>query len=146
MRKLFLFGLLISVSVIIFSSCEPTTPEPPVQQNIVYSDSSLITGQLTADVVYYDEYVANFIPAPSGTVVYLYATYEDLLNNLPLYSLQTAIGNSVYFGYLNYGNYYILATTPLDSVYYEGLSAVQVRPNREELLHIIMFNTDLNNQ
>ncbi len=145
MRKAVFFLVSIIVSVIIFSSCEPTTPEPPVQQNIVYNDSSLITGQLTADIVYYDEAGENFIPAPSGTVVYLFATYEDLLNNLPLYSLQTAINNTVYFGYLNYGNYYVLASDTIDSFYYEGISAVQIRPNREELLHIIMFKTDLNN-
>jgi hypothetical protein len=124
-----------------FANCENTGDNSPPTQEIVYSDTSLITGELTVEMLYYDESDFDFKPAPSGTGVFLYATFEDLQNNLPIYALETTSNNSVYFGFINYGNYYVLGFRDINFDYYEGVSVVQVRPRRHELLTLTMYKT-----
>ncbi|MEA3446763.1 MAG: hypothetical protein U9R19_18765 [Bacteroidota bacterium] len=130
------FGLL-------FTSCNKSNTNSPIPQEIVYSDTSLITGELAVEALYFDPVTQNYKPAPSGTGVFLFATFEDLQNNLPIYALETTSSNSVYFGFINYGNYYVLAFKDINYDYYEGISVVQVRPRREEWLTITMYETTI---
>lgn len=141
MRNLLIYGIVIILGIFLVS-CETDNTNTPVTQEIVYSDTSLITGELSVEVLYFDPIDLEFKPAPSGTEVHLYASYDDINNNLPLYSLQTTTSNSVYFGFINYGNYYVLGLyEPNPNIYYEGISVVQVRPRRQEWLTLTMYNT-----
>jgi hypothetical protein len=116
---------------------------PP--QEIVTYDTSGITGQLTVKTFYLDNN-NNQVPAYS-TVVCLYANYDDIqvdktnsTNDLAIYRLITESNdNEAYFGYINYGNYYVWASATINGVYYERISIVQVRPNREEVLNLTML-------
>jgi hypothetical protein len=132
-------GVLLLASF--FASCLNTDTNSPNTQEIVYSNTSLITGELSVEMLYFDPYSQNYKPAPSGTSVWLFATFEDLQNNLPIYALQTSSNNSVYFGFINYGNYYVLGFREINQKYYEGISVVQVRPRRHELLTLSMYET-----
>lgn len=124
-----------------FASCENTGDNSPPTQEIVYSDTSLITGELSVEVLYFDQPNNTLKPAPSGTGVFLYATFEDIENNLPIYTLATTSNHPVYFGFINYGNYYVLGFRDINGVYYEGVSVVQVRPRRHERLTLTMYKT-----
>ena len=143
MRKylLYLFGI---IGLFWFTACDTDDPASPATQEIVYSDTSLLTGELSVEVLYFRDNTNSFNPAPSGTQIFLYATYEDLINHLPIYALETHNDNSVYFGYINYGNYYVLGTTYIGADYYEGVSVVQVRPRRQEWLTLTLYEIGTN--
>ncbi|MCF8370816.1 MAG: hypothetical protein K9H64_04285 [Bacteroidales bacterium] len=134
-----LIGVLAVASF--FASCNLDNTASPSTQDIVYSDTSLITGELSVEVLYFDQAGQNYKPAPSGTGVFLFATFEDLQNNMPIYALQTTNSNSVYFGFINYGNYYVLGFNNTSLNNYEGVSVVQVRPRRHEVLTLSMYKT-----
>lgn len=121
------------------SSTEPEpTPDPiPEEQEIVYLDTSGLTGKLTVTAKYYD--INNQINnAPEGTSVSLYASYDDMQNGLSLYNVFTT-ADTAYFGFINYGNYYVTSNTSIDTLFYYGEAAVQVRPDRKEDLTITMY-------
>ena len=141
--RTYVFLLSLMVTALFFVSCETGDTNSPATQEIVYSDTSSLTGELSVEVLYYDDFSHDFKPAPSGTDVYLFATFEDLQNNLPIYYLQTSGNNSLYFGFINYGNYYVLAMNGSGFDYYEGVSVVQVRPRRQEWLTLTMYETQL---
>ena len=134
------------IAVTILFSCNTTTPpedvEPtpdsiPEEQDIVYVDTSGLTGKLTVYSKYYDS--ANQINnAPDGTSISLYATYEDLQNGLSLYNVFTT-SDSAYFGFINYGNYYVSSNASVDTNFYYGDAAIQIRPDRTEKLTITMY-------
>ena len=138
----------ISVFMIMVSSCkkeEDNDNTPPQPQEIVTNDTSSITGQLTVKTFYMDNN-NNTVPAYS-TVVCLYADYDDIqidrtnsTNDLAIYRLITATNdNTAFFGYINYGNYYVWAKATINGTQYERISIVQVRPRREEVLNITML-------
>ena len=108
----------------------------PQQQVVVTNDSTGLTGELTVKVRYLEN--NTLFNATSGTIVQLFNTYEDLVNNLPIYDLGTA-ADSAYFGFINYGNYYVRAENTYGGVLYIGDAAVQVRPSRYEILTLTMF-------
>ncbi|NOZ45819.1 MAG: hypothetical protein GXO79_03460 [Chlorobi bacterium] len=134
--------ILIVVTASIFS-CTKSNNYDPVPQEILYSDTSGVTGQLTVYVRYRDEF--GSYPA-NGSGVFLYAAYDDILidlensaEDLAIYRLITADNNnSAYFGFINYGNYYILAFNTINGIYYEKISIVQVRPTQHEELSITL--------
>lgn len=134
--------LYITLSIAILASCngKETEPDPdpiPDEQEIVYVDTSGLTGELTVTAKYYD--ASNQINnAPEGTSVSLYASYEDMENGLSLYNVFTT-NETAYFGYINYGNYYVVSNTSIDTSFYYGQAAVQIRPDREETLTITMY-------
>jgi hypothetical protein len=128
------------------TSCKKDNDEgqlPP--QEVVTEDTSGLTGELTVYTYYLDDN-NHQVPAYS-TIVYLYASYDDILidrnnstNDLAIYRLSTATDNNVaYFGYINYGNYYVWANATINNKYYERISIVQVRPGRQETLNVTML-------
>ncbi len=130
--------IVISIAAI-FSSCTIKDDNSPPTQEIVYNDTSLLTGELSVEVLYFDMLSQTYRPAPSGTNIFLFATFDDLENNLPIYAIETTGSNTAYFGFINYGNYYVLAFNNIQYNYFEGVSVVQVRPRRQELLTITMY-------
>ena len=141
-------GFALPLFLIFFwgTSCKKDNDEsqlPP--QEVVTEDTSGLTGELTVYTYYLDDY-NHQVPAYS-TIVYLYASYDDILidrnnstNDLAIYRLSTATDNNVaYFGYINYGNYYVWANATINNKYYERISIVQVRPGRQETLNVTML-------
>lgn len=119
------------------SESEPDPDPIPEEQEIVYVDTSGLTGKLTVFANYYD--INNQINnAPQGTSISLFASYDDMQNGLSLYNVFTT-ADSAYFGYINYGNYYVTSNTTIDTTFYYGQAAVQIRPERKEELNITMY-------
>ncbi|MCC7532361.1 MAG: hypothetical protein IT246_00315 [Bacteroidia bacterium] len=79
---------------------------PP--QSIVTTDSSEYNGTLKVEV-----YTASGAK-DNNAIVYLFANYEDLKNNLALNSIPTNASGVSNFGYLLQGNYYLLAYNKSD--------------------------------
>lgn len=138
--------LLLIIAFTSFSivSCKKTKDEVPAQQQIVTYDTSGFTGRLTVYTKYIDAY--NNVQNATHTNAYLYASREDITTDLlgttydlAIYRLNTGTGNSAYFGYINYGNYYVLAfNNNINGIGYTKTSIVQVRPQQNESLTITM--------
>jgi hypothetical protein len=142
-RSCLLILLPFFILMVIMGGCKVDNTTPPINQEVVLYDTSAITGQLWTDVFYYNETNGTFLSAPQGTMLSLFASYDDIDRWLPLYSLQTTTSYRVYFGYLIYGNYYVVALSTISGKNYEGIGIVQVRPGREELLSLTMYHTQL---
>lgn len=129
-KKGLLFFLFI-ISVMFFACKKDKDNNPPAPQDIVTYDTSAYTGKLTVRV--YNE--GNTVPENFN--VFLFASRQDLTDNIYLYHVPTnSIGIS-YFGYINYGNYYVKASGVMNSTSYESDTyVVQVRPRRDEWLNI----------
>jgi len=141
MKKcIYLSIILLSFSCRNKSTTEEVTPAPdpiPEEQEIVYQDTSGLTGELTVLAKYYD--ANNQIhDAPEGTHISLFASTDDLINDLSLYDVWTT-GDSAYFGFINYGNYYIKSDLYIDTLYYYNEAALQIRPDRKEKLIVTMY-------
>mgnify|MGYP006293016247 CR=1 FL=1 len=136
-----LIAILFSAAIL-FSNC--SKDDEPDGQNILYQDTSAYTGELTV-YTYYDNGSGHF-PEAEGTNVFLYTDYDDIItdlqnsnNNMALFYMNTGNDNQAYFGFINMGNYYVLATHYINDVYYEKISIVQVRPRQYENLNITMI-------
>ncbi|MFN3444202.1 MAG: hypothetical protein ACK44D_00555 [Bacteroidia bacterium] len=117
-----LFGLIL---MIVGTACsksdrDDTTP----QQQIVTVDSSEFNGRLKAEV----RDVSNNIE--NNAIVYLYANYSDLVNNLSLNYIYTNNAGVADFGYLLQGNYYLMARN-LSGTVARDTAVVQVTSRRE---------------
>ncbi len=138
---------LIFVLFLSVISCSKKDDEPEMPpQTIVTSDTSEVTGELTVHTYFYDGQASNPM---SNVNVFLYAEYNDAItdmnggaNDLAIYRLNTGEENKAYFGFINYGNYYVLALKDDVSGHYEKLSIVQVRPRRDEHLNIYLDKTN----
>ena len=113
------------VFVVVATSCtqsenDNTTP----QQQIVNTDSSEYNGRLKAEV----RNVNNNLE--DNAIVYLYANYNDLVNNLSLNFVYTNNSGIADFGYLLQGNYYLLARNMSGAVA-RDTAVVQVNSRRE---------------
>lgn len=120
---LVLLGLMIAA--VVSTSCsksesDNTTP----QQQIVTTDSSEFNGRLKAEVRNVNNNLEN------NAVVYLYANYSDLVNNLSLNFVYTNNSGIADFGYLLQGNYYLLARN-LSGAAARDTAVVQVNSRRE---------------
>jgi hypothetical protein len=143
MRSLII--ILLAVAIVSVSCRKSNDDNVPPQQQIVTWDTSGMTGKLTVYVKYMDQF-GNLNNA-NGSNVYLYASRDDITTDLSssnydlaIYRLNTGSSHSAYFGYINYGNYYILAFNTISSVYYEKISIVQVRPQQNEELTITLVH------
>lgn len=120
---LVLLGLMIAA--VVSTSCsksdnDNTTP----QQQIVTTDSSEFNGRLKAEVRNVNNNLEN------NAIVYLYANYSDLVNNLSLNFVYTNNSGIADFGYLLQGNYYLLARN-LSGAVARDTAVVQVNSRRE---------------
>ncbi len=70
--------------------------------------------------------------------VYLYANYTDYQNNIDLFFLRSDRNGKVDFGYVNIGNYYVLADATIAGTLKRGLIAMQVRSQRVEEKQIVL--------
>lgn len=141
--------LVISITILFFfASCkkdENIEPAPP--QEIVTSDTSGLTGELTVET-FYIQHGSSVITPLRFSNVFLYTNYDDImtdLNNntedLAIYRLTTAPDNNIaYFGFINYGDYYVLGFKNEAGYYYEKVSIVQVRPGRQEHLNLYLVD------
>ena len=134
--------LLILIIAIGLVNCSETEPIEPVPQEILFSDTSGYTGELTVFVYYNNGF--EVYPAVSSNV-FLYGTYEDIIRDLENYSedlaiyrLTTESNNTAYFGFINHANYYVLAYNTILGKYYEKISIVQVRAQQHEELNITL--------
>ena len=142
---LYLFGILLFTTVV-NSSCKKTKDTIPDQQQILTSDTSGMTGKLTVYVKYLNQ--SGQVVNANNTDVFLYASREDITadlagtnNDLAIYRIYTGSGNTAYFGYINYGNYYVLAfNNNISGLSYSKTSIVQVRPQQNETLTITMIH------
>ena len=143
MKKYF---IIIIASIFLFGSCKKNDDDvAPPPQEIVTSDTSGLTGELSVNTYYVLHGTSNITPL-NYTNVFLYTNYDDImtdLNNntesLAIYRLTTASNNNVaYFGFINYGDYYVLGFKNEAGYYYEKVSIVQVRPGRKEYLNLYL--------
>lgn len=112
--------------VFVVSSCSKSELDTQPQQPVVTIDSSEYNGRLKVEV----RNVNNGIEP--NAIVYLYPSYEDLLNNLSLNYIYTNNNGLVDFGYLLQGNYYLLARN-LSGTIARDTAVVQVNSHRETL-------------
>ncbi|PIP53990.1 MAG: hypothetical protein COX07_07820 [Bacteroidetes bacterium CG23_combo_of_CG06-09_8_20_14_all_32_9] len=144
MKKLIYNLGFLTVAFLLITSCKKSKDPVPIQQQILAYDTSGMTGRLTVYVKYLD--TLNHIQNATNTNVYLYASRDDITldlsgttYDLAIYRLNTGNGNSAYFGYINYGNYYVLAfNNNINGLSYSKTSIVQVRPQQSEELTITM--------
>ncbi|MBI5538817.1 MAG: hypothetical protein HY951_02065 [Bacteroidia bacterium] len=142
---IYFIGILLFVYSI-SSGCKKTKDTIPDQQQILTYDTSGMTGKLTVYVKYLNP--SNQVVNASNTDVFLYASRDDITadlaasnNDLAIYRLYTGTGNTAYFGYINYGNYYVLAfNNNIGGLSYSKTSIVQVRPQQNEVLTITMIH------
>ncbi|MFN7312328.1 MAG: hypothetical protein ACK5UI_02495 [Bacteroidota bacterium] len=108
------------------SSCTATETKSndPQPQQIISTDSSEFNGRLKADVR-----TSNNNP-DNNAVVYLYASYEDMLRGLPLNFITTNSEGIADFGFLLQGNYYLFARN-FNNSFLRDTAAVQVMSRRE---------------
>lgn len=141
----YFIGILLLVYTI-SSGCKKTKDTIPDQQQILTYDTSGMTGKLTVYVKYLNP--SNQVLNATNTDVFLYASRDDITadlaasnNDLAIYRLYTGTGNTAYFGYINYGNYYVLAfNNNIGGLSYSKTSIVQVRPQQNEVLTITMVH------
>lgn len=120
---LVLLGLMIA-SVVSTSCSKSESDNTTPQQQIVTTDSSEFNGRLKAEVRNVNNNLEN------NAVVYLYANYSDLVNNLSLNFVYTNNSGIADFGYLLQGNYYLLARN-LSGAAARDTAVVQVNSRRE---------------
>ena len=143
MRKLiFLSFLIVSSGLII--SCRKTAEPIPAQQQILTYDTSGMTGELSVYVKYLNPQLQ--IVNATNTDIFLYASRDDIQTDLTnssydlaIYRINTGSGNKAYFGYINYGNYYVYSfNNNINGLSYQKTSIVQVRPQQSEELTVTM--------
>ncbi len=120
---LVLLGLMVA-SVVSTSCSKSESDNTTPQQQIVTTDSSEFNGRLKAEVRNVNNNLEN------NAVVYLYANYSDLVNNLSLNFVYTNNSGIADFGYLLQGNYYLLARS-LSGTVARDTAVVQVNSRRE---------------
>jgi hypothetical protein len=96
------------------------------QQTIVNADSSGETGRLVIEVRRQNN---NALVANAR--VNLFLSYDDLLRNISLYSLQTNNSGRADFGFVLNGNYYLTASATIDGVPLRDTTVAQIIPIRE---------------
>ncbi|MCK4663247.1 MAG: hypothetical protein KAT68_10300 [Bacteroidales bacterium] len=130
-NKLFFKLLVFSVfAIVVISGCTKDEDDyiPPHQPIITENPDSCL-GDVTVTFQYYHN--GHYSAAPSGTKVRLFQNYDDLVNDIPLYRFEVAGTNYIiYFGYLNPGDYYVLAYARIGMSDYEGVNSIMIVQNQ----------------
>ena len=135
--KSFYFPLFF-LSIMTLFSCNKDDDVNPIQQQVVTNDTSSTSGELTVEVKYSQN--GSILSANQNANVRLYATYEDLKNDLYIYDLYTSDKGIAYFGFINIGTYYVFSEYTAGEKTYQKESAVQIRSQRNENLTITLEN------
>ncbi len=143
MRNIIALPVFIIIAFLSFSCSKKADPVPAQQQILTY-DTSGMTGRLTVYVKYMNPQFQ--IVDANNTDIFLYASRDDIQTDLTnssydlaIYRLNTGTGNKAYFGYINYGNYYIYSfNNNINGLSYQKTSIVQVRPQQSEELTVTM--------
>jgi hypothetical protein len=118
--------LFIILTLTVIFSCSKNTNNSDNAQPIITADSSEFNGRLKAEIRGLNNNYEN------NAIVYLYATYPDFLNGLPLnYVFSNTLGIAD-FGYVLQGNYYLFARSSGNSLLTDTV-AVQVLSKRETI-------------
>ncbi|MFQ3675515.1 MAG: hypothetical protein SNJ64_03120 [Endomicrobiia bacterium] len=143
--KKYLFYLIVLITATFIASCSSSDKERDedvTPQYVVNNDSTGLTGKLTV-VLYYVEGGRNY--SAIGSEVSLYATLQDMRDDryipntdLAIYRANTQKSNSVYFGYLPYGTYYIYSSINVNGYQYEKESVAEVFAQRENVRNVQM--------
>lgn len=114
-------ALFIILSGIVLNSCGDGNNDNNDPQPIITDDSSAFNGRLKAEIRNSNNNLEN------NAIVYLYATYPDFINNIPLNFSFSNNSGIVDFGFLLQGNYYLFARSGTNT----DTAAVQVLSRRE---------------
>lgn len=133
--KLFKYAFLFSIIIALFS-CKNDEDVTPMQQQVITSDSSSSSGELTVSVQYKQNGIIT--TAGANANVRLYFNYDDIKRDLYIYDLYTNDQGNAYFGFINIGTYYIYSEYTIGGVTYVKESAVQIRSQRSEKLTITL--------
>ena len=109
---------LILITIACSKKDETTTPT----QTIVTIDSSNVAGRLNVEVF---DINGNDI---TNVTASLFLTYEDMKRNIPLYTIKSTTSNSIDFGYVLQGNYYLTGANALGTL--RDTTVAQVLPKR----------------
>ncbi len=134
--KLFKYTFLFSIIITLYACGNSDEEVTPIQQQVITSDSSSSSGELTVSVKYKNNGVIS--SAGENATVRLYFEYEDIQRGLHIYDLQTNNQGNAYFGFINIGTYYIYSEYTIGGITYRKESAVQIRSQRDERLTITL--------
>ncbi len=129
MRSKILFSalfLVVTASIILHSCGRSSNDNNDDSQPIITNDSSEFNGRLKAEI----RNMNNGLE--SNASVYLYATYPDFINNIPLNFVFSNSAGIADFGFLLQGNYYLFARSGKNSSQTDT-AAVQVLSKRETI-------------
>ncbi|TAE79116.1 MAG: hypothetical protein EAY81_11655 [Bacteroidetes bacterium] len=121
--KVTLVFLTLSAAVLLHA-CGNSDNDSDDPQPIVTNDTSAFNGRLKAEIRNTNNNLEN------NAVVYLYATYPDFINNIPLNFAFSNTNGVVDFGFLLQGNYYLFARNNANGSLTDT-AAVQVLSRRE---------------
>lgn len=135
-RKKFRPGLPLTlvnflVVLALFPSCDGNNDDLNPNQTIVRSDSSITTGRLIVEV--FD----NSGSSVENATVSLYSSQFDLINDYHLLRLFTSRNGRADFGFINTGNYYLVAQSPNLSSADTG--AVQIQSQRTITRNMVLI-------
>jgi hypothetical protein len=114
--------LLILLFGITLFSCTKKEDDSPLNQTIITSDSSGVTGRLYVDVF---DVNGNDI---SGATVRLYLSKEDMYDHLVFNTLISSSSGRVDFGYILQGNYYVTGVNAAGTLH--DTTPAQIIPKR----------------
>lgn len=118
--------LAVAHLVVLNTSCKKTTDDENDSQPIITNDTSQFNGRLKAEVR------NNSNALDANAVVYVYTSYSDFLNNMPLNYVLTNNSGIADFGYVLQGNYYLFAKNNSNGLQTDT-AVVQVLSRRETL-------------
>lgn len=124
-------AVLFGAFFMVLTACNEADPAPIQGQGILLRDTSSTTGSLVIQV--FDQ-AGNGV---SNADVYLFTDYEVIGRGIYLINLLSDRRGLVDFGFVNIGNYYVVAESA--SLGVADTSVVQVR-SQKDVLKIVRLN------
>lgn len=121
--------ILLACSISLFSCSKSDSKDS--QNPIIASDSSEYNGRLKVELRNQSNAVMN------DAIVFLYASYPDLQNNISLNYVYTNSSGVADFGYLLQGNYYLLGRN-VSGTLKSDPAVVQITSKREVFKTVII--------
>lgn len=120
---------------ITITSCEKSddVDENKTQQVVITNDSSDVAGRLYVEVRNF-----NNTSSIGNADVRLYLTYDDVVNNIPMYDLKSGSNGRVDFGYILQGNYYVVGEHQSGGITIGDTTVAQILPRRTITRYLFM--------